>query len=423
MDPKARPLRAILALVAVIVIAWLLVVPLAVDPSVEGRSGRWSGCLGLPSTPKLATPPARPAKPWTEATPDDDDDEAEDDAVVAEEPAAAEDGAGDDAAGEDPRWANVRAVAPLTGRFAPAGNVARPTWSPNGKYLTWEVRSADHTDLVVGNAQGLTVSKATPIRLPGGPTSAYVDSADWLDNPSLVIFRGNERLYFYAPGGASASEMIHKTVAPEALSEPDIAKDRLTFVRGADAIGVWDRGPGKVLNFPLPGARRPRLTADRTAVLADHPGDAGDRDVVRIDLATGAITPVVAGPGDQFGAVSLPTGVVAVEARGAAPQVVVDDGSKRRVVAATPALGDARLAVSDDGGVLAWADTVRQEIVLTRLSDGLSSTLALPLRAPAEVALDVQGDTARVAFTYDEGGVRQLAIADVSGPWSDVRPR
>jgi hypothetical protein len=129
-------------------------------------------------------------------------------------------------------------------------HVAAPGWSLNGQYLTFiSTKEGGKWHLRVREVTYPSFGEVGRYRFPGdGPRRPFPPLAWHRDGIFVVSVQGDDatRLYFAAPGGASAAEMLPPTKAPGNLTDPVLhpAGDHLAFA--SDAAGQqdvlqWDR--------------------------------------------------------------------------------------------------------------------------------------------------------------------------------------
>ena len=155
--------------------------------------------------------------------------------------------------------ADARAAAVEVGA---AGHAYNPTWSPNGRWLAFELDPYEGSvDLYVVAVDG-TRTTAAPrrIALPGS-TSAFSTQASVATSPmwrpgGQLLFEGSNaggamRLYYWAPDRPQAMELLSATKAAGDLSWPAISSDgkKLAFVSDATGNGdvyVWTQAANEV---------------------------------------------------------------------------------------------------------------------------------------------------------------------------------
>lgn len=401
----------------------------ASEGSPEPPSARYLGCLGesVPGSSALKGK-KRPPKAAVRGPEDDRGPSAEGEDIEA--PGDAADGADgvfededrpDALTGADPPTVLV----PITTVAAPyadglSGDVSTPLWSRSQKHLAYEVSTLSGTEIVIAGVVG--TSPRPGLRIEGTVGSW---GGAWLPVPELLLFIGGDppRVRFHAPGGTSSVEMIHADTEPGPLTAVSPSPDgsRLAYVAGASRLAVWSRATGGVARFETPGARNPIYSQDGASLLYDAVGTKGI-DVHRLVPASGDDKVVAGGDDDEFRAVDLgPAGVLAFVSDGASTWIAVYLGGAPRIVAERVSIGPrGRPAVSPDGAVVAWAPVGARRLALTRIADGETVEVDVPLPELSDVALAVQGKEARIAFTYLDMGRRRLAIADVSEAYAEV---
>lgn len=131
------------------------------------------------------------------------------------------------------------------------GHAFNPAWSQDGKWLAFELNQYEGSvDLYVVQVQnGQPVGTPRKVDVPGATSSfaaggAMAAGAVWHPQGNLV-FEGNSsgspsRLYFWAPGGQRAAQLLTTSQVGGDLSWPAISRDGKTMVFVSDATGLGD---------------------------------------------------------------------------------------------------------------------------------------------------------------------------------------
>ena len=143
-----------------------------------------------------------------------------------------------------------------------AGHVFNPTWSPDGRWLAFEINDYEGTNdlYVVEMMSGSAKSAPSKAQLPGARSSfssggSMAGAAVWHPQGALIFegsnAGGTTRLFLLSPGTQGASELITSSQIRGDLSWPSVSPDgrRVAFVSdvsGAGDIHVWDRGTNSV---------------------------------------------------------------------------------------------------------------------------------------------------------------------------------
>jgi len=147
-------------------------------------------------------------------------------------------------------------------RHSGAGHVFNPTWSPDGRWLAFEINDYEGTNdlYVVEMMSGAAKASPTKAQLPGARSSfssggSMAGAAVWHPQGALIFegsnAGGTTRLFLLSPGTQGASELISTAQIKGDLSWPSISPDgrRVAFVSdvsGSGDIHVWDRGTNTV---------------------------------------------------------------------------------------------------------------------------------------------------------------------------------
>ncbi|MCB9778397.1 MAG: PD40 domain-containing protein [Alphaproteobacteria bacterium] len=193
------------------------------------------------------------------------------------------------------------------------GHATNPVWSDSGDHLAFEMNDfGGRIDLFVAKmSSGSPMGAPTQIKLPGASSSfggggSIVTAPTW-HSDGILIFEGSSpggtsRLFFWQPGGASASELLSSSQISGDLSWPAVSRDgaQVAFISGATGSGdlyIWNRNSNEVsqaLTSPFTEAA-PRWSAD--GKLAYTRKNRGTEDV--FTFVGGKSIPLVGGNGDQ----------------------------------------------------------------------------------------------------------------------------
>jgi len=205
------------------------------------------------------------------------------------------------------------------------GHAFNPSWSPDGQWLAFELNNYQGSiELYVVKVQGGNpMGNPTKMVVPGASssfsTAASVAAAPTWHPKGGLIFEGsaaggNSRLYFWQPGGQTASELLSVTQVKDDLSWPTISPDGKTvaFVCSATGQGdvyFWGRGTNAVtMAFASPFSEMAPRYAPTNTELAYSRKNQGGEDLFVWSAA--ANTPRVGGNGDQTRPVWSGTSVV-----------------------------------------------------------------------------------------------------------------
>jgi Tol biopolymer transport system component len=321
-----------------------------------------------------------------------------------------------------------------------AGHAYNPTWSPDGKWLAFELDPYEGSvDLYVVAVDG-TRTTAAPRRvaLPGS-TSAFSTQTSIAASPiwhpgGHLLFEGSNaggamRLYYWAPNRPQAVELLGAAKAAGDLSWPAVSSDgaRVAFVSDATGNGdlyVWTQAANAVALVVAStfSEMAPRFEP-ASGRIAYSRKNLGGEDLFVADAA-GASSAWAGGNGDQTRPVWAGDSLVYfTNERGADHwDIAVASGPKSKRIVAR----DVRLplrappALSPDGKWVAYgvSDPKRADrIVLAALDGSRVSEVESGLVACGEPAVGRSGDKLVLAFTalpHEGADWRQLVLVDVT---------
>ncbi len=328
-------------------------------------------------------------------------------------------------------------------RFDGEGHAFNPVWSPDGKWVAFEVnRYAGNIDLFVSEVKGGGIAeKAMQVKLPGG-SSPFGGANQVVVNPvwhpqGIMVFEGSNesgkfRLYYSQPGGAAAAEMLPKGKAPGDLTFPTVSSDGnlLGFISdetGNGDIRTWDRNTDKMNQVTsTPGSEMfPQFSTDGTKLLFSRKKNDVEALFIQ-DLSTGSETTVAQGQGDRTRPSFTKDGrVVYFSGERGDDQwdilVSKADGSGRKVLAKGVRLPlRARPALSPDGKWVAFAydDPSKADSVwLVSLDGGPTVEVPTGFKGCGEPSLVQSNGRTILAYTAlpsSEADWRFLYVEDVT---------
>lgn len=194
------------------------------------------------------------------------------------------------------------------------GHAYNPSWSPDGQWLAFELNKFEGSvDLFVVKVQnGTPIGAPQKVTVPGAGSNfssggSIAAAPNWHPQGQLIFegsnAGGTNRLYFWAPGGQKASELLNTTQIMGDLSWPAVSPDgkMLAFVSDATGQGdlyTWNRSTNQV-SQALSSAfseMAPRYSKDGQKVAYSRKNQGGEDLFI---WQTGQSIPRVGGNGDQ----------------------------------------------------------------------------------------------------------------------------
>lgn len=321
------------------------------------------------------------------------------------------------------------------------GHVYNPHWSPNGQYIAFELnRFGDAVDMYIVRIANGNPQVPVKVSIPGVSSSfsgrGTVVAAPVWHPEGTVIFEGSnaggtQRLYYFAPGGQTAAELLSNAMISGDLTWPTLSPDarNLAFVSdaaGAGDIYQWDQNSNKVTaTFTSPFTEAsPRYSPDGK-VIAFSRKNRGTEDLF-LWAGGASVTAFKGGNGDQSRPVWAGSQVLYFSnERGEGHwdiAIAGQDGGDRRVLAREVRLPmRASPALTPDGRAVVYtmSDPEQADRLMVTLLDG-SKTVEIPtgLVACGEPDLVSVGGRVYAAFTAlpdKDTDFRQLHILDVTG--------
>jgi Tol biopolymer transport system component len=324
------------------------------------------------------------------------------------------------------------------------GHAETPTWSLDGKYLSFEVnRFAGSIDMFMVPIQGEVAAKA-PMKLSlpgsgggpyGGGGGAVVVNSTWHPD-RIVVFEGSNqggdyRLYYAQTTAGNAAEMIPTTQLSGNLTFPAVSPNGMVmgFISNSTGNGdVYTRDTVSGNVAQLTDTREteafPQFRKDGKALLFTRK-QSGSEDVFLVNVDTEAVTTIASGAGDQTRPNFAGEHVVYFDgARGEGTwdlAVASASGGDQKILARDVRLPTrARPAVSADGQWVAYSHadpTKDNKIVLQRVDGSKTVEVSTSHKACGDPALTSSGGRVLLAYTAlpDSGADwRKLHVVDVT---------
>ena len=327
-------------------------------------------------------------------------------------------------------------------RFDGNGHVMHPVFSPDGKYVAYEVnRLAGAVDLFISELNGAIAKDGVRVTLPGG--NAFSGGDRVAANPSwhptgIIVFEGSNqggqfRLYYHQPVAGQAAEMIQSSQVAGHLTFPAISGDgsQLAFVAketGNGDIRTRDTNSGDLKHVTeTPGTESfPLFSSDNQMILFTRK-HADTEDVYTHRLSDGVEKQVVQGPGDQ----TRPNYAAAdgrlvyfdgYRGEGQWDLMSVDEngGDAKKLGRGVRLPHRARPAVSNDGNWVAWTYDDPQKgnrIILSKVDGSENREVFVEHTAVGEPSLTERDGRVLLAYTgLPSSGAewRFLTILDVT---------
>ena len=323
------------------------------------------------------------------------------------------------------------------------GHVQSPVWSPNGKFLAYEVNelSAGAISLFVSPIMSSTIAgEALKVKLPGssGPfgSKQSMVTSTWHPQGHLIFAGSNEegkyRVYMTQPPNVNAMELIDKTMAPGDLSFPAVSDDaRMVAVvsdeTGGGDVRIYDSSTGKVERITTSAGAEvyPTFTADSKTILYNRKVNM-QLDIYATNIETKESRRVVNGTGDQSRPVVSKAGDIiffsATDSEGPWSLIATDgNGENKRTLGKGIRLPySARPAMSPDGKWVAFTydnPAMANSVYIAAVDGSQVKEIKTDFRACGEPALTIQGNQVILAFTAlpsGEADWRMLQVIDVS---------
>ncbi|MCA9567034.1 MAG: PD40 domain-containing protein [Myxococcales bacterium] len=326
-------------------------------------------------------------------------------------------------------------------RFTGQGHAYNPAWSPNGRYLAFEVNNYDDkTDLHVSVLNGAIAEDARKVSLPGatGPfgSSQVVVNPVWHPTNNIVFEGSNAggqyRLYFYQPTGAAAYELIPATAVKGDLTFPafDAKGNLMAFVAdetGAGDIRIRDNNSSSITTVMSSSSAEmfPQFNENASKILFTRKHN-NSEDVFEVDVATGQESPVVGGSQDQTRPTYAAGGRILFfdnsrdNSQWDLASVTGPGGTKKVMAKSVRLPHRARPALTPDGQWVAvtFEDPAKANSVVLMKVDG-SKTVTIPTSYSAcgEPSIGVQDGKVLLAYTALPTGAadyRKLYVVDIT---------
>ena len=195
------------------------------------------------------------------------------------------------------------------------GHAQSPVWSPDGKFLAYEVNYFGLWSylVVVSPMGGSIAGSALKVKMPGssGPFSSNQSmvNSTWHPQGYLIFSGSNEegkyRVYMTQPPNVAAIELLAKTQAPGDLSFPAVSADATMVAFVSDQTGdgdvqIYQSTTGKVVQATSSGGAEvyPTFSSDGQSVFYNRKVNM-QLDIYTTNLATKEAKILVKGSGDQ----------------------------------------------------------------------------------------------------------------------------
>jgi len=322
------------------------------------------------------------------------------------------------------------------------GHVQNPVFSPDGKWLAFEINNLANTvELWIAKHSGGGATGARQLKIPGASSSfggggGFAAAPEWLPPSQMLFFEGanpggNLRIYYAAPSGGAPNEFIPSNTLQGNLTSPTIAEDGSQFAFVSDSTGkgdiyLWNLSGGGAPSTVSPSSSSenfPAFNATGNKMAFSRKKD-GTEDVFYWSQAGDGV--LKGGAGDQTRPVWAGDDVVYFSSeRGTGTwdiAIASSGGGNRRVLArdvklpsrATPAL------TPDKSGVV-WvsSDPAKADRVMVTGLDGAGtkeiSTGLVAVAEPCVVASNGRVFMAFTALPAEGADWRRLQVVDVTG--------
>lgn len=321
------------------------------------------------------------------------------------------------------------------------GHAYNPHWSPNGQYLAFELNKyGDAVDLFVVRVSNGNPTTPAKVVIPGVSSSfssrGSVVAAPVWHPEGFVIFEGSnsggtQRLYYWAPGGQTAAELLSTTMIRGDLTFPTLTSTGKTLAFVSDSAGsgdifLWDQASNKVSStFTSPFTEAAPHFASDGKTLAFSRKNRGTEDLF-LWSGGASVIPFKGGNGDQSRPIWVGEKVVYFSnerGEGHWDIAMADRNGGERVILAKEVRLPMRAApaITPDGRsvVYALSEPERADRLMVTLLDG-SRTVEIPTQLvacgePDVVAVDGRTFVAFTALPDKDTDYRQLHILDVTG--------